>query len=228
MDDFQVFVSEKISPLESLNYAWDEWEAWQYITPLDEKLTAALEPVSRNALIGFGTAISIWIFRALEGHGKSSLFFSFLEAAAASSLEDPCLLDFAVDIDDWRGPANGPYAVSMTSVGNLIHDLGNLHIQANQIHYLKSLYCHIRPKSSAFDDWFNGCVNWLTKEELTKHLKPFGYQPGFFDVLDFVGYPIPLTAFITGERLTPAEREEGFQNQRLAISKDNPFYLGEI
>ena len=224
--DLLEFVSSKIDPLERLDYAWDEWEADSYITPMDSDLISALGPVSRNALIGFGAAISIWIYRALEGHGKSQSFISFLEVAAASSLEDPILLDFEVDIDEWRGPKNGPYAVSMTSMIRLIHDLANLHIQADQIHFLKALFQHIRPETSVFEAWFDGCVDWLTREQVTEDLKPKDYEPGFFDILDFVGYPLPLAAFIPGTKMTKAECASAFEAQRFAISANNRYLSG--
>lgn len=223
LTDFYAFVSAEIKPLETADYAWDEWQVRDYITPLDTELTDALEPVSRNALIAFATAICVWIYRSLENHGRSADYYVFLTAAAASSLEDPFLADIRVDIDGWRGPNNGPFAVSMTSILSMLHDLINLPIKENQIHYLKALFCHIRPNTPAFEAWFDASVAWLAETQVTDELRPADYEPDFFDELDFMGHPVPLTAFVPGITVSRLESEAAFERQRRVVLADNPF-----
>jgi hypothetical protein len=89
-------------------YAWDSWQSTSYFMFLDEALLSRLAPLSDNAVIGFGLAMTEWIcaryFREMRSLGP----LEYIDSVWAGTLQDIPVAFVEFADADWQGPILGP------------------------------------------------------------------------------------------------------------------------
>lgn len=195
------------------DFVWDEWDVENYAEPIDDQEIERLDLISVNALIALSTAMTFWQYVRLRRSGMNPAAEHLLECIACSSNQRPSFEYLMLDPDEWRGPSNGPVAVSIDALNAAIFADDELYVIPENTFMVLQITRRAVAQRGAFEAWY------LQARERLIERHPSGVRDILKDT-PRIGVPVALS-----EMMFDGVEEFSFEEQREALSPDNPFRI---
>ena len=212
LNEFLEYIDAKDPEKGPATYPWNEWDASNYLLPIDESLLDELSKVQPNALFALSTAVTFWTYSRLRYLEHNPDAERLLEVIAASRITRPALDVRYINPDEWRGPVNGPLITAIAALLDGLQQADYWPYLDEIVHNNLRMARHVLTQHDPFDDWWETALDFVVITFPKNSLK---------NVDDF-GAPVPLSAFIFDADYTD---HYSFFDQISAVSNDNPWFI---
>lgn len=206
-------------------FEWDEWAVHTYVEPLDEAEIDRLGALTPHALLCLATGLTLWTYHRLSPFGLNPAAADFIEVVSASTIEAPAFDYRPLDPDDWRGPQNGPFAVSLDALIDSVHDPAQVALLGDNVFCTLQMARRACEGDPALEDWYAQVRDRLLATRRLDQERPADHLPGFFDLHDFLSAPVPLSELMLDGEGRPLARFT-FADQVAALDPSNPLRRG--